>query len=105
MNLCGMGRGDNPKRSYGMSNTMKKMKDLWQPIDELDDLYRTDVILCAPELVDLDCNVAGIGMGYYQDAPHGPGQWLAAKWNMTNDEWYETEVNPTHFIVMEGPAK
>lgn len=93
------------------------MKNLWRPIAELTDKYRTDLLLCAPELVDLDCNVHGIGMGYYQDGrdwdgpptakdlkkPDQGGGFLAAKWNMTNDEWDEVKVTPTHFIIMEGP--
>lgn len=81
------------------------MKNLWRPINELEDKYNTNLLLCAPELVDLDCNVNGIGMGYFQDTPRGPGIWFAAKWNMTNDEWYECACTPTHFIAMEGPAK
>ena len=79
------------------------MKHLWRSISELEDLYQTNLLLCAPELVDLDCNIPGIGMGYFQDQPTDPGQWLAAKWNMTNDEWDEVPVTPTHFIIMEGP--
>lgn len=96
------------------------MRDLWRPIAELgaEARYGTDFLLCAPELVDLDCNEAGVGPGYYQDdrdvstdkdgAVREPsvdyGGWLAAKWSMTNDEWREVKVTPTHFLVMEGPA-
>lgn len=75
------------------------MRTLWRPMSELTDKYDTNLLLCAPELVDLDCNVHGIGMGYWQDEEG----WLCAKWNMTCDEWYSVPVNPTHFIVMEGP--
>ena len=90
------------------------MKGLWQPIALLADKYSTNLLLCAPELVDLDCNVPGIGMGYYQDDRDrtGPedrrsetGGFLAAKWNMTSDEWVEVPVTPTHFIIMEGPGE
>jgi hypothetical protein len=76
-----------------------KMKRLWVPIDELKDKYDVNLLLCAPELVDADCNEHGIGMGYFQD---GVG-WLACKWSMTGDKWYETSCNPTHFIKMGGP--
>jgi hypothetical protein len=96
------------------------MKLPWRPILELvsEDKYDTNLLLCAPELIDLNCNPFGIGMGYFQDErdvpsnEHGavrePGVnydgWLACKWSMTNDEWYEVKVTPTHFIKMEGPA-
>lgn len=79
------------------------MKNLWKPIGDLKDLYSTNLLLCAPELVDLDCNVHGVGMGYYQDAPNAPGKWLACKWSMTNDEWFEVVIKPTHFLIIEGP--
>lgn len=50
---------------------------LWSPIEELgdEDKYDTNLLLCAPELVDEDCNPHGIGMGYFQDerdVPSGP---------------------------------
>lgn len=76
------------------------MRILWRPISEIPDKYDSDLLLCAPELVDLDCNVHGIGMGHWQDGE----DWLCAKWSMTNDEWYTALVNPTHFIVMEGSS-
>lgn len=93
------------------------MKDLWRPISELEDKYSTDLLLCAPELVDLDCNEHGIGMGYWQDdhdVPVGPGGairekgadyggFVACKWCMSCDEWHEVKISPTHFIVMKGP--
>jgi len=81
------------------------MKDLWRPIAELKDKYASGLLLCAPELIDLDCNPEGIGMGYWQDGGgvDGGNAWLCAKWSMTNDEWYEKECNPTHFIQMTGP--
>ena len=72
----------------------------WHPIGELKDPYTGDLLLCAPELVDLDCNPWGIGMGYWQD---GEG-WLCCQWNMTNDEWDEVRVNPTHYAVVRGPV-
>jgi hypothetical protein len=98
---------------------MSSMKLLWRPIAELNDQtrYRSDLLLCAPELVDLDCNVRGVGPGYWQDdrdVPTGPdgairkegvdyGGFLAAKWSMTSDEWREVPVTPTHFLIIEGP--
>ncbi len=93
----------------------------WRPISELDKTARygdeAGFLLKAPELVDLDCNVHGIGLGYFQDGrdvpcnEHGaiwgdnPEQydgWLACKWNMQNDEWYEVKVTPTHYIRLTG---
>ena len=92
----------------------------WRPIEELDDKSRygneDGFLLLAPELVDLDCNTHGVGMGYYQDerdVPSGPngairepgvdyGGWLACKWSMTNDEWREVPCTPTHFIRLTG---
>lgn len=79
----------------------------WHPIEELQDRYQGELLLRAPELVDLDCNRLGVGMGYWQDdagtseaAKKNEGCFLACKWSMQNDEWYEKEVNPTHFIVL-----
>lgn len=86
----------------------------WHPIAELTDKYQGELLLKAPELEDGDCNVTGVGLGYWQDdytVPCGPdgamreegvdyGAWVACKWSMTNDEWYETMVHPTHFIVL-----
>ncbi len=46
---------------------------IWQPIAQLEDKYATNLLLCAPELVDADCNPAGIGMGYWQDDRDDPG--------------------------------
>jgi hypothetical protein len=94
------------------------VRQLWRPIAELVDRYATNLLLCAPELVDADCNEHGVGMGYWQDDRDVPcdkngavrepgvdyGGFLACKWSMTNDEWCETKVTPTHFIVMEGPC-
>lgn len=84
---------------------MINMKQLWRPIETLTDKYAPNLLLCAPELVDLDCNEAGIGMGYWQDDLDLPekGSWLCAKWDMTDDEWREVSCTPTHYIVMEGP--
>jgi hypothetical protein len=79
----------------------------WHPIDQMLDKYQGELLLRAPELVDEDCNRTGVGLGYWQDdAGHSPeakekkGCFLAGKWSMTNDEWYEVEVHPTHFIVL-----
>lgn len=76
---------------------------VWHPISELtsQERYGTEAgfLLCAPELVDLDCNTHGVGPGYWQDYEG----WLAAKWSMSNDEWYEVKCNPTHFARINGP--
>ena len=81
----------------------------WHPIGELKDRYQSELLLMAPELIDLDCNRFGVGLGYWQDgaghsqeAKERQGCFLAGKWSMTSDEWYEIEVNPTHFIVLGG---
>ena len=81
----------------------------WRPIAELADRYENELLLMAPELVDLDCNVHGVGMGYWQDGPvdvggveFENGTWLACKWSMTNDEWYEVPCTPTHFLKLSG---
>lgn len=85
----------------------------WLPIAWLDEKTRygdeSGFLLLAPELVDLDCNVHGVGMGYWQDgaADLFPGQqvggaWLACKWSMTNDEWYEVPCTPTHYLKLTG---
>lgn len=93
------------------------MKTLWRPIAELVDRYATNLLLCAPELVDADCNEHGVGMGYWQDDrdvpcdEHGAvheagveyGGFLACRYSMTNDEWDEVRCTPTHFIVIKGP--
>lgn len=93
----------------------------WRPIAELDRDNRygdgAGFLLMAPELVDGDCNVHGIGMGYYQDGRDVPcdengaqwgddpeqwGGWLACKWSMANDEWHEVSVTPTHYLRLRG---
>jgi hypothetical protein len=95
----------------------------WRPIEELyvDGEYNhalgdseAGILLLAPELVDLDCNVHGVGMGYYQDGPlflssmpagtreYKEGSWLACKWSMSYDEWYEVPCKPTHYIRLTG---
>ena len=105
------------------------MRELWKPIDQLEDKYNTKLLLCAPELVDPDCNPDGIGMGYWQDGPvegittdndvrvrkdvgsypsirtviREEGSFLCCKWNMTSDVWNEVMVTPTHFLILEGP--
>lgn len=78
------------------------MRALWRPISELEDKYAPNLLLCAPELVDLDCNEHGVGMGYWQDDGDDSG-FRACKWSMTNDEWYEARCSPTHFIILKGP--
>lgn len=85
----------------------------WIPIAELDEKTRygdeSGFLLLAPELVDLDCNVHGVGMGYWQDGPVSIGEleredgaWLACKWSLTNDEWYEVPCTPTHYLRLTG---
>jgi hypothetical protein len=99
-----------------MSSTVTLLP--WRPIEELytDGHYdhakgdsEEGLLLLAPELTDLDCNVHGIGMGYYQDGAdpnhRKDGHWLACKWSMTNDEWYETYCTPTHYIRLTGVVK
>lgn len=85
------------------------MEKLWQLIENLDRETRygdeNGFLLCAPELVDLDCNVHGVGPGYWQDDGEKPGggSWLCAKFDMHSDCWNETECHPTHFIQIRGP--
>lgn len=99
----------------------------WRPIAELykDGQYDHDndseagFMLLAPELVDLDCNVHGVGLGYFQDDGklwnatdeeiirmqtnrEDEGSWMACKWSMTNDEWAHVCCNPTHYIKLKG---
>lgn len=75
----------------------------WIKIEELSAIERhgdeAGFLLCAPELVDPDCNVFGVGMGYY----HPEDGWQAGKWDMNNDEWREVTCNPTHFARIEPP--
>lgn len=99
------------------------MSLVWRPIAELDEKTRygddAGFLLCAPELVDLDCNVHGVGMGHWQDdgllwnmsqeecdhLPDGTdtGCWMACQWSMTNDEWSHVPCTPTHYIRILGP--
>lgn len=79
----------------------------WHPIEELRDRYQGELMFRAPELIDEDCNRLGVGLGYWQDgAGHSPeakekcGCYLAGKWSMTSDMWYEVEIHPTHFLVL-----
>lgn len=81
----------------------------WHPISELKDRYQAELLLRAPELVSLDCNRLGVGMGYWQDdggnsplAKEKGGCFIACRFSMTNDEWTEVECNPTHFIILAG---
>lgn len=94
----------------------------WRPISDLppEDKHGDEngFLLIAPELVDLDCNVHGVGMGYYQDDgllwhatqeecdnrdPNKDyGCWMACKWSMTNDEWSHVPCNPTHYVRLTG---
>ena len=102
----------------------------WRPIEELngpngkyDHKHDSEagLLLLAPELVDLDCNVHGVGMGFFQDdglawtdykfasaeeihdrAGEDMGCWLACKWDMSNDEWQTVKCKPTHYIRLSG---
>lgn len=94
----------------------------WRKIAELKDKYAPNLLLCAPELVDLDCNEHGIGLGYWQDdgllwdmalsqdecdkrdRSKDYGCFMACKWSMTNDEWMHVACTPTHFIELKGPV-
>lgn len=80
---------------------------LWRPIVELDDKYRPNLLVYAPELIDLDFNPSGAGMAHFQDGGLDgdveAGQFLANKWNGTNDEWMLVPCTPTHFVVLEPP--
>jgi len=100
--------------SKGMLKMNKPDALPWHPIEELTDKYQCELLLKAPELEDGDCNVTGVGMGYWQDDwnvptnEHGAvrepgveyGAWVCCKWSMSNDEWYQVECTPTHFIVL-----
>jgi hypothetical protein len=90
----------------------------WRPIAELADRYENGLLLLAPELVDLDCNPSGVGMGYWQDDgltwsmtqeecdrlddSEDWGSWMACKWSMTNDEWSHVVCTPTHYLKLRG---
>jgi hypothetical protein len=88
----------------------------WRPISELtkETRYGTEegFWLCAPELVDLDCNPHGVAPGYWQDdagstaadADAG-GCWLGAGYDMSNEEWVAVECHPTHFMRVRGPLR
>lgn len=93
------------------------LRDLWRPIAELENKYANNLLLRAPELLDLDFNEHGVGLGYWQDDRDEPvnvhgacglpgvdyGGWLACSWDGTNDEWRHVPCTPTHFIVLCGP--
>lgn len=92
----------------GVNNMCSGMKGLWEPISELKDKYSENLLLTAPDLVDLDCNPIGVSPGYWQDGPFTPGGneegvWIAAGYDMCNDMFVNKVCNPTHFIIMEGP--
>lgn len=99
----------------------------WRPINELFDKdgkydHENDdpngFLLMAPELVDEDCNVHGVGMGYWQDDgltwhatqeecdawpdDRACGAFMACKWSMTNDEWAHVCCAPTHYLRLRG---
>lgn len=82
----------------------------WRPIAEIrvsgagHRHHGHNMLLVAPELVNLDCNPLGISDGYWQDdglsGDRDPGAWLAARYDMNNDEWVKIEVTPTHFAYI-----
>lgn len=94
----------------------------WRPISELDEKTRygneDGFLLLAPELVNLDCNTYGVGMGYYQDdgllwhmtqeecdnrdQTKDYGCWMACVWSMYNDKWAHIPVTPTHYLRLKG---
>lgn len=94
----------------------------WRPIEELTEETRQGdergFLLLAPELVDEDCNVCGVGMGHWQDdgllwnATQAKcdardddvnyGCWLACQWSMTNDEWAHVPCTPTYYLRLTG---
>lgn len=96
----------------------------WRPIAELSEIDKygnaDGFLVLAPELVDLDCNVYGAGMGFWQDdgllwhmsqeecdkrdREKDYGCWLACQWSMTNDEWSHVPCTPTHFLRITGAA-
>jgi len=92
----------------------------WHPIAELTDKYASNLMLLAPELVDLDCNEMGAGMGYWQDdgllwhasqkecderdPERDYGCFMACKWSMSNDEWCHVPCTPTHYAVIGGAS-
>lgn len=88
----------------------------WKPIAECEDIYAPGLLICAPELVDLDFNVLGISPGFYDDlaGPEAPdpehpgkvfptGSWVGLGWDGCNDEPTRVDCNPTHFLVLEIP--
>lgn len=109
---------------YKMYPDPDAMSGIWSPITELSDRERTHgthagLLLCAPELVDLDCNEHGVGLGHWQDDgllwnmsqkecdERDPDKdyacWLACRWDMSGDEWRHVPCTPTHFIRLRGP--
>lgn len=109
--------GETMVREGDVVSRLATVADAWRPIEELSDRYAGNLLLVAPELVDLDCNEHGVGMGYWQDGRDEPcdekgacgdpnvdyGGFLACKWSMSNDEWREVPCTPTHFLVLAGP--
>lgn len=94
----------------------------WRPIEELtvETRYGDEAgfLLMAPELVDEDCNVHGVGLGHWADdgklwhmtqeqadahvRTDDDGCWMACKWSMTNDEWSHVPCTPTHYLRLTG---
>lgn len=113
----------NLLEGYARVDALVKTGELpWRPISELttETRYDNGFLLLAPELVDLDCNPCGAGMGYWQDdgllwhasqeecdkcdRDKDYGSWMACKWSMTNDEWYHACCNPTHYLRLRGAS-
>lgn len=114
---------ETESRGLPMVNTEAQptMASVWLPIAKLIDPYKTDLLLCAPELVDLDCNPHGVAPGYWQDGSDddGPywefgdldhsrmrvqGTWIAAGYCMQHDHWVDRVCRPTHYMIIEGPV-
>lgn len=102
------------------------MSLVWRPIAELSSENRCGddagfLLICAPELVDLDCNPDGVGMGFWQDdgllwnmsqeacdardKSRDYGCWLVGKWGMSDDEWRLVPCTPTYYARIAGPQK
>lgn len=79
------------------------MKELWKPIEKLQDKYQQPLLIAAPCLIHADSNPLGIADGFWNDICEG---WQTTTFDMCNDEW-NTVIIPaeavTHFLIPEGP--
>lgn len=67
----------------------------WRPIEELEWQRYGDeqgFLILAPELVDGDCNVHGVGMGYFQDDRDAPYDEHGAIRDPESDDHYRERV-------------